>query len=63
MHCKKMSLIFLMLICFGMSGIRAQSTASASGGNASGSGGSASYTVGQITYTVLSGLNGNLRGG
>jgi hypothetical protein len=60
MRYNKMSLIFLMLLCFGMSGIRAQSTASASGGNAGGAGGSASYTVGQITYTVLTGLNGNL---
>lgn len=47
----------------GLTGLRAQESVNATGGNASGSGGSASYSVGQIVYTTHTGTNGSVAEG
>ena len=54
----KIYLFILMVICFGISGVRAQNAVISAGTNASGSGGSNSYSVGQIVYTTATGSNG-----
>ena len=56
---KKLKLSLILLLGIGLTGLQAQSTIPASGGNASGSGGSVSYTVGQIIYTTNNGTNGS----
>jgi hypothetical protein len=52
-----------LLLCLGVTGLRAQEVIPVSGGNASGSGGSASYTIGQIFYTTFIGSDGSLADG
>lgn len=59
MRYKKLKLSAVLLLGIGLSGLHAQNTISASGGNASGSGGSVSYSVGQIVYTTNTGTNGS----
>jgi hypothetical protein len=56
---EKLKLIEVLLFVFGFTGLHAQSTITASGGNASGTGGTASYSVGQIVYTKNSGTTGS----
>jgi len=58
MHYLKTKLTLLFTLIFGLSGLNAQQTVDASGGNASGAGGSVSYSVGQINYTTNTGVNG-----
>jgi len=53
------TLITVIILIFGLTGLQAQETISSTGGEAAGSGGSASYTVGQIVYTSHTGTNGN----
>ena len=53
----KFSTVFLFII--GLTGLQAQSTIPASGGNASGIGGSVSYSIGQVVYTKFTGTNGS----
>ena len=52
MRQKKVKLIAVLFLGIGLTGLQAQSTIPASGGNASGGGGTVSYTVGQIVYTT-----------
>lgn len=56
---KKVKLSAVLLLGIGLTGLHAQNTIPASGGNASGSGGSVSYSVGQIVYTKSTGTNGS----
>ena len=56
---KKSILICLFLLSFALTGIKAQQTTGATGGNASGSGGTVSYSIGQIVYTTNFGTNGS----
>jgi hypothetical protein len=56
---KKISFTVLLVLCMGITTLKAQQSANAAGGDASGSGGSASYSVGQVVYTAVSGSNGN----
>lgn len=49
----------LFLLVFGLTGLQAQESTNASGGNASGSGGTVSYSVGQTVYKTNSGSNGS----
>ena len=42
-----------------ITGLNAQETIPASGGEASGSGGSVSYTIGQLVYSTITGTNDN----
>ncbi|MCD4681211.1 MAG: T9SS type A sorting domain-containing protein [Bacteroidales bacterium] len=58
MQYKKLQLIATILLGFGLTGLQAQETIPATGGDASGSGGSVSYTVGQFVYSTYTGTNG-----
>lgn len=63
MKSKKLCLVALLLLLAGLTGVYAQETLSAAGGNASGSGGSASYSIGQAFYSTSSGTNGSVAQG
>jgi hypothetical protein len=63
MQHKKFILGAILLVIIGLSGIQAQETIPASGGEASGSGGSASYSVGQVVYTTNLGTSGSVAQG
>jgi hypothetical protein len=58
-----LKLITLFLLVAGLSGLHAQESVNATGGDASGSGGSASYSVGEIVYTTLPGTGGSVAEG
>ncbi len=47
----------IVLLCFGLTGLQAQESVSATGGNASGSGGYMSYSVGQVAFQTHTGKN------
>jgi hypothetical protein len=51
------------LLGLGLTGLQAQTSVNATGGNASGSGGSASYSLGQVVYTTNIGANGSVAQG
>lgn len=63
MRHKKLKLGAVLLLGLGITGIQAQTSVNATGGNASGSGGSASYSVGQVVYTKNTGINGTVAQG
>ena len=63
MRNKKLKLSAVLLFGLGLTGLQAQETIPATGGNASGSGGSASYSVGQVIYTTNTGTNGSVAQG
>jgi len=63
MRHKKLKLSTVLLLGLGLTGLQAQSSGNATGGNASGSGGSASYSVGQVVYNTNSGTNGSVAHG
>lgn len=63
MRQKKFKLSAVLLLGLGLTGLQAQETIPASGGNASGSGGTASYTVGQVIYTTNTGTTGSVAQG
>lgn len=52
MKVRKRVLSSLFLSGVALTGVHAQETVSATGGEASGSGGSSSYTIGQVSYTT-----------
>jgi hypothetical protein len=60
MRHKKLKLSAVLLLGLGLTGLQAQESVNATGGNASGSGGSASYSVGQVVYTTNTGTNGSV---
>ena len=63
MRHKRLKLSALLLLGLGLTGLQAQTSVNATGGNASGSGGSASYSVGQLAYTTNTGTNGSVSEG
>ena len=63
MRHKKLKLSAVILIGLGLTGLQAQESVIAIGGNASGSGGSVSYSVGQVVYTTSTGANGSVAQG
>ena len=63
MRHKKLKLIAVLLLGLGATGLQAQESVNATGGDASGSGGSASYSVGQVFYTTNTGTNGSVAEG
>jgi hypothetical protein len=64
MRHKRLKLSAVLLLGFGLTtGLQAQESVNATGGNASGSGGSASYSVGQVVYTTNTGTNGSVAQG
>jgi hypothetical protein len=63
MKYKKFKLSAVLLLGLGLTGLQAQESVTATGGNASGSGGSVSYSVGQVVYTTNTGTNGSVAQG
>jgi hypothetical protein len=63
MQHKRIHLTVLLLSGLGLTGLLAQESVNATGGNASGSGGSFSYSVGQVVYNTLTGTNGSVAQG
>ena len=63
MRYKNLILSAVLLLGLGLTGLQAQESINATGGNTSGSGGSASYSVGQVVYTTNTGTNGSVAEG
>jgi len=63
MKLKKLKLGMLFLLYLGLTGIYAQESINATGGNALGSGGSVSYSIGQIVYQTNSDAIGSVAEG
>ena len=60
MRYRKLKLSAALLLGFGLTGLQAQTSVNAIGGDATGSGGSVSYSVGQVVYTTNNGTNGSV---
>ncbi len=60
---KKLKLSVVLLLGLGLTGLQAQESVNATGGNASGSGGSVSYSVGQVAYQTHTGASGSVAEG
>jgi len=63
MQHKKVNLTAILLLGLGLTGLQAQESVNATGGNASGSGGAVSYSVGQVVYQTHTGTNGSVTEG
>ncbi len=63
MRHKRLKLSAVLLLGLGLTGLQAQESVNATGGNASGSGGSVSYSVGQVVYTTNTGTSGSVAQG
>jgi hypothetical protein len=63
MRHKKLKLSAVLLLGLGLTGLQAQESINATGGNASGSVGSASYSVGQVAYQTQTDTNGSVAEG
>jgi len=63
MRHKQLKLGIVLLLGLGLTGLQAQESVNATGGNASGSGGTASYSVGQVVYTTNTGTSGSVTQG
>jgi len=63
MRYEKLKLIALILLGLRLTGLQAQNTVPATGGNASGNGGTVSFSVGQVVYTTNTGTNGSVTQG
>jgi len=63
MKYKKLTVSALLLLGLGLTGLQAQESVNATGGNASGSGGIVAYSVGQVVYTTDTGTNGSVAQG
>ena len=53
----------MLMFWFSLSGLQAQESVNAAGGDAKGSGGSVSYSIGQVTYQTHTGTNGSVAQG
>ena len=60
---KRLKLSALLFLGLGLTGLQAQTSVNATGGDASGIGGSASYSIGQLAYTTNTGTNGSVSEG
>jgi hypothetical protein len=63
MQHKRLKLSAILLLGIGLTGLQAQTSISATGGNASGSGGSVSHSLGQVAYQTHTGTNGSISEG
>jgi len=63
MRHKRLKLYAVLLLGLGLTGLHAQESVNATGGNASGSGGSVSYSVGQGVYKTHTGTSGSVAEG
>ena len=59
----RVKLSAVLLLGLGLTGLQAQESVNATGGNASGSGGTVAYSVGQVVYTTNTGANGSVAQG
>lgn len=55
----KLKISIVLLFSIALTGLRAQETVTATGGEGSGSGGTVSYSVGQVVYTTYTGTDGS----
>jgi hypothetical protein len=60
MRNKRLNLSVLLLFVLGLTGLQAQESVNASGGNALGSGGSVSWSIGQVVFRTYTGSNGSV---
>ena len=63
MRHKRLILSTVLLLGLGLTGVQAQTSVNATGGDASGGGGSVSYSVGQVVYTTHTGTSGSVAEG
>ncbi len=63
MRLKRLKLSAVLLFVLGLTGLQAQESINATGGDVSGGGGSVSYSVGQVVYTTNTGTNGSVAEG
>lgn len=63
MQHNRLKLCAILLLGLSLTGLQAQTSVNATGGNASGSGGSASYSVGQAMYQTHTGTSGSVAEG
>ena len=63
MRHKRLKFSAVLLLGLGLTGLQAQESVNATGGNVSGSGGSTSYSVGQVVYTTNTGTSGSVSEG
>jgi hypothetical protein len=63
MRHKELKISAVLFLGLGLTGLQAQESVIATGGNASGSGGSVSYSVGQVVYTTNTGTSGSVAQG
>ena len=63
MQHKLLTLSVVLLLSLGLTGLQAQTSVNAAGGDASSSGGSVSYSVGQVVYTSNKGSSGSVTQG
>ncbi len=63
MRHKRLQLSAVLLLGLGLTGLQAQESVNATGGNASGSGGTVAYSVGQAVYSTNIGANGTVAQG
>jgi hypothetical protein len=59
----RLKLSALLLLGLGLTGLQAQTSVNATGGDATGSGGSVSYSVGQVVYSTSTGTSGSVAQG
>ena len=62
-HLTGLKLSAVLFLGLGLTGLQAQTSIHATGGNASGSGGSANYSIGQVVYTTGTGTTGSVAEG
>ena len=60
MNTKKIKIVVLFLLGFGLLTAQAQEAVTAAGGNASGSGGTVSFSIGQVFYNTNIGTTGSV---
>src|SRR5690554_5639644 len=63
MRHKRLKLSAVLLLGLGLTGLQAQTSVNATGGDASGSGGSVSYSVGQVAYQTHTRTSGSVSEG
>jgi hypothetical protein len=63
MRHKRLKLSAVLLLGLGLTGLQAQTSINATGGDASGGGGSVSYSVGQVAYQTHTGTSGSVSEG
>ena len=63
MRQKRLQFSAILLLGLGLTGLQAQESVNATGGQSTGSGGTVSYSVGQIVYTTNAGANGSVAQG